>query len=187
MVFFDIESTIDAFKQTLEVAAVSEPSGNVFQTMVAVDSYQHAGYRLGTRIHGITPDMIRKAPSFPVAIDWFITFLEAEARNGGLTLVAHNGRVFDMRVLTKQCGRHGINLHERLQRAGVTHFLDTHPLFQKLKQKGVVPTGRLIDLYVHYTGRQLDGAHRALADARALRKVCEHVEKNVLEDYTEKL
>ena len=176
LVYFDIESTIDSFKQTIEIAAACGPE--TFQTMVAVDSYKHPGYRLGTWIHGIHPDMIRKAPSFPVAIDSFVAFLESQRAD--ITLVAHNGISFDMRVLTKQAARHGIDLRSRLVRAGVVKFLDTHPLFQEMKRFGRVPSGRLTDLYIHYTGKSLEGAHRALADAQALQSVCENVDDTKL-------
>ena len=183
MVYFDIESTIDSFKQTIEIAAICHPSGNAFQTLVAVDSYKHQGYRLGTWVHGIHPDMIRNAPSFPEAIDAFVQFLENEGRHGDMTLVAHNGRAFDMRVLSKQSMRHGFNIHQRLARTGVKTFLDTHPLFQELKSQGTVPSGRLTELHTHYTGVPLEGAHRALADSKALRDVCSYVDETIIKKH----
>jgi DNA polymerase III epsilon subunit-like protein len=185
LVFLDIESTIDSLKQTIEIAAVSD-TGNVVQTLVAVDSYRHPGYRLGTWIHGITPDMIRSAPSFPSALDHLVTFLEAE-RSENIMLVAHNGRAFDFPVLMRQATRHGIDLRKRLERAGVRSFIDTHPLFQGMKKRGVVPSGRLTELYTHFTGSTLDGAHRAMADARALRDVCSFVSRDNLLVYRTEL
>lgn len=170
-VYFDIESTTDAFRQTLEIGAV-DGEGKTFQTLVSVDSFRHPGFRLGTRIHGISPPMLHGAPSFVCALDRFIEFLE-----GATTLVAHNGVGFDLRVLSNQAKRHHVDFFERIARAGVVDVLDTHPLFQSLKKTGAVPSGRLGDLYEFYTeGETIDGAHRAMADAMALRRVCSYVD-----------
>lgn len=178
-VYFDIESTTDAFRQTLEIGAV-DGDGKTFQTLVSVDSFRHPGFRLGTRIHGISPPMLHNAPSFVCALDKFIEFVE-----GAKILVAHNGVGFDLRVLAGQARRHNVDLFERIARAGVSHVLDTHPLFQSLKKNGHVPSGKLGDLYEFYTGGEtIEGAHRAMADALALKHVCSYVEAPLKSQHT---
>ena len=101
------------------------------------------------RITGITPQMLESAPSWDD--------VEARAREllDGAALLGHNVR-FDERFLDT---------------AGIMPALpsvDTLPLAQILDPRA--PSHRLSDLCERY-GVELDGAHRALADAEAARRV----------------
>lgn len=107
-----------------------------------------------TRVHGITDTMVLGQPSIAAAIASFTTFLGA----GRVVLIAHNAD-FDRRFLASSSAIHGLSLPS-------TPVLDTLSLAQNLLPGS--PNYRLTTLAAGL-GRNVGDAHRAIADAEAVR------------------
>lgn len=83
-------------------------------------------------------------------------------------LVAHNGERFDFRMLIYEMSRHGIDLQTLRERD--VHLYDTY--IAACKVNGMkAGTNTLSALFQQVVGTQMQGAHDALADCRALVKI----------------
>lgn len=76
--------------------------------------------------------------------------------------MAHNGHLYDFKMLLYEMHRHGVSL-EVLRSRGV-HLCDSLPAARLLNAKGISNT--LSALYKQATGDEMEGAHDALADCR---------------------
>ena len=106
------------------------------------------------------------APSQLHAFQQLVAFLQEQARHGTTVLVAHNGYAYDFKYLHHTLHRLGLALPD-----GATHFVDTLRLARAVDW-GTRPVNfRLGTLYRLAAGRDLAGAHDALADTRGLATV----------------
>ena len=120
-----------------------------YHAVVYPDSFQVTA----TEIHGITHDhALMYGKKFEEVYDDLIKAMK------GRVLVAHNSN-FDENALFSECYRRGLSVEP----FKATTFACTLDLvkFIYLKPK------KLVDIYKELTGKDLDNAHNALADARA--------------------
>lgn len=103
-----------------------------------------------TAIHGITDDMVAAAPTFSQIARGFYLFTE------GCDIGGYNSNRFDIPLLHEEFKR-----CQSLWPAPGTHYLDAYLLYLNLYPR------TLERIYKDVTGKQLDGAHGALADTRA--------------------
>lgn len=108
------------------------------------------------RIHGISNEALAHCPPLGEVAPEIATVLE------GSDVVGHNLRAFDMPFLRNELARH--KLDGALTGARI---VDTLRTFRKMVPKGEVDNHRLGTAYKYYFDKPLDGAHGALADARA--------------------
>ena len=74
--------------------------------------------------------------------------------------IGHNIHTYDVPLLRAELGRQGYELPSATQ-------VDTLPIFQAVVSRPAVANHRLTTAYRYCTGQDFDGAHDALADARA--------------------
>lgn len=140
---------------------------------------QHAPSPHITRINGITPAMVAHAAPFArVFRDWQAHVERCVRRCGvcSVILVAHNAR-FDVEFLrqaTQKLGQQELRIGGQVM--GVIDSLQLARSTKKwpfplLKTQSGLPSYRLASIYQAATNRQLEGAHSALADARAVATV----------------
>lgn len=86
-------------------------------------------------------------------------------------LVAHNGFRFDFRMLIYEMSRHGLPL-QALRERGV-HLCDTYTAACQVNGRRA-GANTLSALYQRVTGQEMQGAHDALADCRALVRIARH-------------
>ncbi len=155
-IFFDLETTgLRPDKDKIvEVAAIDPEMGRQFQTFV------NPGIPIpsdSTDIHGISDEMVEKAPSFKEVIQEFIQFCD-----GDIVLIAHNGEAFDIPFLAAEFSRCNLLLPTNWAFVDSLKWarkyrkdLPRHTL-QYLRQIFDIPENR---------------AHRALDDVQVLHKV----------------
>ncbi len=109
-----------------------------------------------TKIHGITDEMVRDSPAFPVLVPRLLALLE------GTVIVAHNAE-FDLSFIEMEFGRAGLKLPE-------LPVIDTLHIARHI---GGFSNNRLGTI-----AKELDISsenwHRALSDVEMTRKIFEH-------------
>lgn len=105
-------------------------------------------------IHGITPDMVRSAPTFAQIAEQLYTFI------GNADLAGYNSTRFDIPMLIEEFGRVGMDfsIEDR-------NLIDVQQIFYKMEPR------TLRAAYRFYCGEELNNAHDALADVEATIKV----------------
>jgi DNA polymerase-3 subunit epsilon len=109
-----------------------------------------------TAVHGITDEMVKDAPTFKQLSKSIIEFSE------GCDLAGYNSDKFDIPLLIEEFGRIDLLWPEE-----GTLTLDM------LKLERVLTSHKLGDTYKRYTGKDLEGAHDALADVEGTIAVLE--------------
>lgn len=154
-IYYDTETTgIKADRdRVVEIAAYDPVRDLTFEQMV------NPGCPIpeeASRVHNITDDMVKDAPSFGEIVDSFIEFCE-----GDVVLIAHNNDGFDIHFLReefKRCEREFPNWK----------FLDTLKWARRYRPD--LPRHPLQFLREIY-GVEANNAHRALDDVIVLHKV----------------
>jgi len=128
------------------------------------------------KVHGISAADLEGKPAFGAAFAAFLDALDGARAGAGAgagkrtLLVAHNGSNFDFRVLVYEMHRHGISLDTLRSRS--VHLCDTLPAARAVN--GKTASNKLAALFQQVTGKELAGAHDALADCEALYAVAQH-------------
>ena len=117
-----------------------------------------------TAIHHITDEDVKNEPTFRQIAKSLQQIFE------GCDIAGYNSNKFDVPLLMEEFGRCGINFDV----AG-RHFIDVQNIFHKMEQR------TLVAAYRFYCGKELEGAHSALADTEATYEVL----KEQLEKYSE--
>ena len=105
------------------------------------------------KVHGITDEAVRGKPAFA----HFAARVQAYVQ--GAVLIAHNHQ-FDLQVL-----------HNELRRAGQDGLRPNHPCIDTVMIERFVNSHGLGPTFKRYTGKELEGAHRSLADTEACLEV----------------
>jgi DNA polymerase III subunit epsilon len=153
LVFFDVEATgLNVLRdRILQIALIKyEKKTNReerYQTLI------NPGIPIpeaSIAIHGITPDMVRNAPTFPQIAEHLYQFI------GDADLAGYNSNRFDIPMLVEEFGRAGIvlNLDNR-------NLLDIQQIFYKMEPR------TLKAAYRFYCDKPLENAHDAMADVEA--------------------
>lgn len=117
-----------------------------------------------TAVHHISDEDVKDEPTFrQIAKSLHAIF-------DGCDIAGFNSNKFDVPLLMEEFGRCGINFDV----AG-RHFIDVQNIFHKMEQR------TLVAAYRFYCGKELEGAHSALADTQATYEVL----KEQLERYDE--
>lgn len=156
LVFLDLETTgtdINA-DRIVDVALVRrDPSGmeGVFSSLV------DPGMPIpseATAVHKISDDMVRGQPTFKELAPKLLAFI------GDADLGGFNAAKFDIPMLAAEFKRAGVEFQTKGRRV-----LDAFTIFQRKEPRN------LSAAYKFYCGKELDGAHRAEADAKAALEV----------------
>ena len=117
-----------------------------------------------TAVHHITDEDVKDEPTFRKIARSLHEIFE------GCDIAGFNSNKFDVPLLMEEFGRCGINFDV----AG-RNFIDVQNIFHKMEQR------TLVAAYRFYCGKELEGAHSALADTQATYEVL----KQQLDRYTE--
>lgn len=172
MFYLDVETTgcpgsgsiYNPDNRIVQLSAVG-PNDSAFNQLVNPELHIP---KASTDIHRITNSMVRPQPSFRTVFPMFRKYVNkiAPPRSSMVVFVAHNAFGFDMLVIQKECDRAGLKVPSHW------HFYDTLPIYRR-----VLPpeqSKRLGDLYQRAFGTGLEGAHDALADSKALKRLFEN-------------
>jgi DNA polymerase-3 subunit epsilon len=107
-----------------------------------------------TRIHGITDEAVKNAPTFKEVAKSLAKFLE------GCDLAGFNSNRFDVPLLAEEFLRADIEIDLKKKK-----FIDIQAIFHKMEKR------TLAAAYKFYCQQDLINAHSALADARATYEV----------------
>lgn len=155
-IYFDVETTGTFYEKDriVEIAAYDPEREVSFQKLV------HPGIVIPDdviRIHGITNEMVREAPSFAVIGKEFIEFCSGE-----IMLVAHNGEQFDVRFLAAEFKRHKLSFPRGWS------LVDSLKWARKYRKD--LPKHTLQYLREVF-GIEKNNAHRALDDSMTLHRI----------------
>ena len=123
-----------------------------------------------TAIHRVTNENVANAPSFAEAWAALLDFIGDDCDG----LVAHNMHGFDARLLRAELARAGLDPHKELD--GRFRVGDSLPALRShypglaMSSPAAAPYS-LAHIHYHVTGAMFAGAHDALGDVRALRRV----------------
>lgn len=136
-------------------------------------------------VHGIHASDLIGAPPFPEAVNlWKSWILKNLALYPGAQLVigGHNSNKFDGEILFCNFRVHRLDYDLFISEINVKFTFDTLDILRKIfkprkaaegpqNQDTAKPSFKLGDCYHTFCGHPLDGAHNALADARALYEI----------------
>lgn len=117
-----------------------------------------------TAVHHITDEDVKDEPTFNKIAKSLHQIFE------GCDIAGYNSNKFDVPLLMEEFARCGINFD-----VSGRHFIDVQNIFHKMEQR------TLVAAYRFYCGKELEGAHSALADTEATYEVL----KGQLERYKE--
>ena len=117
-----------------------------------------------TAVHHISDEDVKNEPTFKqISKSLYEIFENAD-------IAGFNSNKFDVPLLMEEFGRCGINFD-----VNGRHFIDVQNIFHKMEQR------TLVAAYKFYCGKDLEGAHSALADTEATYEVL----KEQIQKYTE--
>lgn len=117
-----------------------------------------------TAVHHISDDDVKDEPTFSQVAKSLNTIFE------GCDIAGFNSNKFDVPLLMEEFSRCGI----KFEISG-RHFIDVQNIFHKMEQR------TLVAAYRFYCGKELEGAHSALADTQATYEVL----KEQIQKYSE--
>jgi len=126
-------------------------------------------------VTGISDADLRGKPDFKTVFEILLARIDEalaqQAQRLKVLLVAHNGNQFDFRKLIYEMHRHGISL--ATLRTRDVHLCDTLAAAKKVNgsAKGMNTQAAL---FKQVTGTEMQGAHDALVDCRALVRIFNH-------------
>jgi len=115
-----------------------------------------------SNIHKITDDMVLNAPTFSELANPILNIIkDCDA------IVGYNCRRYDIPILYIEFLRCGIEMPQKL-------IIDVYEQISEIER-----SRKLKDVYLRLVGEKLDGAHDALVDIRATKKVYEEILKKL--------
>lgn len=152
IVFFDLETTgpevgTDRIVQFAAVKLLADGSRRAWQTLVNPEMPIPVG---ATKVHGITDDRVKDAPTFGRLASRLLAALE------GADLGGYNARRFDVPFLAHEFARVGVkhDLHSR-------RIVDPMRIYMQAEPRDLRAAVK------RYLGREHAGAHDAMADTQA--------------------
>ncbi len=158
IVFFDLETTglTIGKDRIVELCYIRvEPNGNEKAENMRFNPGMPIP-KASSDIHGITDEDVKNCPTFAQKAQ------ELAAVFDGCDIAGYNSNRFDVPMLAEEFAWAGIDFC-----AGKHCMVDVQNIFYKMEQR------TLSAAYNFYCGKQLEGAHSALADARATLEVLE--------------
>jgi len=152
LVFLDLETTgINiASDRIVEIALLKVyPNGDEEEKVMLINPEMPIP-EAATRVHGITDEAVKSAPTFKEVAKNLAKFLE------GCDLAGFNSNRFDIPLLAEEFLRAGVDIDFKKRK-----FIDVQAIFHKMEKR------TLAAAYKFYCGQDLVDAHSALADTRA--------------------
>ncbi|MDE7442411.1 MAG: 3'-5' exonuclease [Muribaculaceae bacterium] len=107
-----------------------------------------------TAVHHISDEDVKNEPTFRQVSKALLEIFE------GCDIAGYNSNKFDVPLLIEEFARVGLNFD-----ISGRNFIDVQNIFHKMEQR------TLVAAYRFYCGKELDGAHSALADTKATYEV----------------
>ena len=170
IVFFDIESTglnLSTDKAVSIATLKIDLEGKTEEKKIMINP-EMAIPKEASDIHGITDEMVADAPTFKQISKSLFAYFE------NCDIAGFNSDYYDVPLLMKEFSRCGIEFP--------TWELN---LVDVLKFERALNSNKLGEVYLRYTGKELEGAHDALNDVRATFEIlmCQ-LQKHAKEDLT---
>ncbi len=156
IIFLDLETTgINiASDRIVEIALIKVfPDGKEEEKCLRINPQMPIPER-STRIHGITDEDVKDAPTFPEVAKSIAQFIE------GCDLGGFNSNRFDIPLLAEEFLRADIDIDLKKRK-----FIDVQSIYHKMEKR------TLAAAFKFYCGQDLKNAHSALADTRATYEV----------------
>lgn len=179
LVVWDLETTgfcpvglMSKYHRIVEITMRHDKSGDIFDAVVNPNMKIPPW---STNVHGITNEDVAHAQPFENVWRDALQWIEAKRQEYDekiVWMVAHNCFGFDAPVLEKEIERLNIG-NGKLP--SWMRFGDTLPLARRIlpnRGHGEYALGKLFEFI---TGREMEGAHRASADAEALSHIVRHL------------
>jgi DNA polymerase-3 subunit epsilon len=144
-----------AIDRIVEISLVKQfPNGNTESKTWRVNPQMHIP-KEASDVHHILDEDVADMPPFKELAPAVLAFIE------GCDLAGYNSNHFDVPMLQEELLRADIDVDLRQDH----HFVDAFVIFQKHTPRNLTAA------YKHYCGKELEGAHGALADTEATREV----------------
>ncbi|MDE6134634.1 MAG: 3'-5' exonuclease [Muribaculaceae bacterium] len=156
IVFFDLETTGTNISKDriVEISIIKlMPDGRVFEKTRRINPEMPIPAE-ATAIHHITDEDVANEPTFRQIASSLSQLIS------GCDIAGFNSNRFDIPVLDAEFERAGLDFD--LSKA---RFIDVQTIYHKKEPR------TLVAAYKYYCGKELDGAHSALADTRATMEV----------------
>jgi DNA polymerase III epsilon subunit-like protein len=173
LIYFDLETSspcernypIASVDSIIEIGAVSEQG-----TFSKLCNPGHPIFT--TAVNGITDDDVKGAPHTRTVLKAFFEWAQPGEYDATL-LIAHNAASFDLKVLRSHIARYFPDM--KCDNMYVADSL--HPL----RKQSDASSAKLEEIYRHVFEQDYVEKHRALEDAKDLKRITEHVckEKNI--------
>ena len=152
IVFFDLETTgLDlSSDRAVSIATLKiDMDGKTEEKKILINPEMDIP-KEASDIHGITNEMVAEAPTFKQISKSLFSYFE------NCDIAGFNSDYYDVPLLMKEFSRCGIEFP--------TWELN---LIDVLKFERMLNSNKLSEVYLRYTGKELEGAHDALNDIRA--------------------
>ena len=180
--YLDFEAT-DKTPSTCRITQIgcvgSKPDGTIvkYNELVRAD---RPICKAASEITGITDEMLRNSPKCKPSLLKFFKWIDDNRDGHHVTFVAHNGFRFDYPLLIHEMIRWDLSPFITLNRHGITLFYDSLewariniPSHKLIKRSDGGDSFKLGDIYESLFKERFEGAHDALADCYALKRICE--------------
>ena len=166
-VFFDLETSPQFFGQKLVDSSIIEIGaycdGAEFNQLC---NPQHR--IINSNIHNITDEMVSSKLCTNMCISMFINWLNGIIQNGIIILIAHNGASFDKHVLINHINKYNMST------LNMNHICVADTRYILAKYYKELQSKSLESIYKHIFNDTYIEKHRAIDDARDLKKICVH-------------
>jgi len=152
IVFFDLETTgLDlSSDRAVSIATLKiDMDGNTEEKKILINPEMDIP-KEASDIHGITNEMVAEAPTFKQISKSLFSYFE------NCDIAGFNSDYYDVPLLMKEFSRCGIDFP--------TWELN---LVDVLKFERMLNSNKLSEVYLRYTGKELEGAHDAMNDIKA--------------------
>lgn len=159
LIIFDLETTGKNTNtdRIVQIGAIKIQADSSVEEKVVLVNPMMSIPKEATEIHGISDEDVASAPEFRRIAKSFHIWLS------GSDIGGYNSDNYDVPLLMQE-----------FSRAGIVYDVKDVCFIDVLKIERVVNSHRLEETYKRYTGKSLDEAHDALADARATLDVLQH-------------
>lgn len=156
IIFFDLETTgTNVVKDRIVEFSYIKiyPDGTEEEKARRINPEMHIPEQ-ATAVHHISDEDVKNEPTFRQVSKALLAIFE------GCDIAGFNSNKFDVPLLIEEFARAGLNFDISDRR-----FVDVQNIFHKMEQR------TLVAAYRFYCGKELEGAHSALADTRATYEV----------------